>query len=287
MAPDTNPPPPPPPPAAITTTKATKNPPEQHCADHRRNDHPRLRWAFLVGLVVLVLAVLVVGVVFTVYYDAMYYSSGAFLLKNNDDNKDKDKVDGNAMRNESVVAVVVGTRDLGVCGESRDSCQAYDKPNICCPEGIVCHASSFSPSGVFCCETGSPCLATKDKPPRCAGHSSACDKDLGGGCCAAGTECTEHGCLKVYLAAPGLESSIITDNQSPPPTSTRTTTLGRPSPTGMDGVTITTAKIGETVLSQGLKGVKSSFGFSSCFSLEVLALGVALAFSYAMVFRSG
>ncbi|KAI1376036.1 hypothetical protein F4677DRAFT_459950 [Hypoxylon crocopeplum] len=258
--------------AAVTAAAGTK---DEHCDDHKREcpfqDRPKLRWTFLIGLVVVVVAVIVVGVVFTVYYDAWYYSSGAFLLKN---------------KAEEVNAQVV-SRDVSVCGERQDSCQAYDLPNICCIAGTVCHSSKFSPSGVYCCAVGSPCIADEDRPPRCDGRASSCDKHLGGGCCAPGSECSAAGCLKVYRAAPGFATS---GTQSPPTTvqtNTRAMSAGESGPAETGGVIVMAPKMGETAQSNGLKGIRPGFGFSSCPALEVVVSCLALVVSLAMVLRGG
>lgn len=162
--------------------------------------------------------------------------------------------------------------------------------NICCPEGMVCHSTSFSPSGIFCCADGSQCLANEDQPARCDGPASPCDKNLGGGCCAPGTQCAAAGCLKMYRAAPGFASTVLGGNQSPPPppstsvrATTKTTRSGTSTVTG--GITVMTPKIGEMAQSAGVRGVGCGFGFSSWPSLEMVALGFAVVFSYVMVLR--
>ncbi|KAL7624058.1 hypothetical protein AAE478_005615 [Parahypoxylon ruwenzoriense] len=273
-------------PAASAPTNEAAVGGDQHCADHRRQcpfqDRPRLRWAFLVGLVVLVLAVLIVGVVFTVYYDAMYYSSGAFLIKNKGDGGGGS---GGAARNEKI-EMIGGNADANGCGQNQDSCEAYGQPNICCPAGMVCHSSKFSASGVFCCADGSQCLDTEAQPPHCDHGNGACGKHLGGGCCAPGTQCARDGCLKVYRAAPGFASSILSGTEMPPSSTTShpsgTRTAAEQTPTATDGVTVLTTKIGETARSQGLKGIRPGFGFSGCPALELLVFGFALAFAYGM-----
>ncbi|KAI0385263.1 hypothetical protein F5Y04DRAFT_291928 [Hypomontagnella monticulosa] len=284
---------------------------DNHCADHKRDvwktgdkksltawfnwhrwcpfeNRPTLRWVFLIGLAVLVVAVLIVGIVFTVYYDAMYYSSGAFLLHKTEGAEPEDARD-------SVLTAERGVDvDPNVCGEKRDSCQAFGQPNICCPVGIVCHASSFSPSGVYCCTDGPDCVATEAKPPRCDDHTVPCDKSLGGGCCARGTECAATGCLKVYRAEPGFETWPPSGTEKPHSATTaaanthsgalpssKTTWVGEAAAT--EGAMVVTTKIGETAQSLGLKGVGPGFGFSSCLSLEVLALGFGVVFSLGMV----
>lgn len=149
--------------------------------------------------------------------------------------------------------------------------------NICCPVGMVCHSSKFSPSGVYCCVDGPNCVATEAKPPRCDDHSTPCDKSLGGGCCARGTECSSTGCLKVYRAEPGFQRPPTTTSSQP---SSKTTWAGEAS---TEGAMVVTTKIGETAQSQGLRGINPGFGYSSYLSLEVLALGFGLVFSLAMV----
>lgn len=159
---------------------------------------------------------------------------------------------------------------------------------------MICHSSTFSPSGIYCCPSNSPCLETKNQPPTCESSASACGEHLGGGCCPHGTQCAADGCLKVYRAAPGFEaSSVLSGTQSPPsPVATRTTTTTTTTKSGQgptasptDGVTVTTPKIGETALSAAPEGPRPKFGFSSCASLEVCALSCAAVFAYFMVWR--
>ncbi|KAI8964764.1 hypothetical protein F5Y11DRAFT_363402 [Daldinia sp. FL1419] len=272
----------------------------QHCDNHRRRAWSIKNPNF---------GVLVTGVVFTVYYDAMYYSSGAFLLKDKTGAKEGvgtgngslprgpererergqgqgqgqgQGVEGRAVRLDPLLVAPRGASvDLDVCGERRDSCQAYNQPNICCPVGMICYASEFSPSGVYCCAGESPCLASEAQPPRCDGRMSPCNKSIGGGCCAPNTECAAAGCLKVYRAEPGLATNVLS---GPPTTITRTTTVLGVG-TGVGGVTVTTAKIAETGQSDGVRGVTRAFGFTGFPSLEVFALGFAVGFSYVMVLR--
>jgi hypothetical protein len=50
------------------------------CPDSFAETSPRLRWAALIALVLVVVAVMIVGIVFTAEYYATYYASGAWLL---------------------------------------------------------------------------------------------------------------------------------------------------------------------------------------------------------------
>ncbi|KAI4870633.1 hypothetical protein F4820DRAFT_468148 [Hypoxylon rubiginosum] len=296
--------------AVVATTTVTPGT-DDHCATHRREvwaidgekkplrarldwhrwcpfqDRPKLRWASLVGLVALVLAVVVLAVVFAVYYDALYYSGrAAFLAKQNGDGgagipaeaeTDVDVAQGALLVSGRDMVAVAAAAGEDVCGEKMDSCEAYNQPNICCPVGMICHATSFSPSGIYCCTPESSCAATAAKPPRCGGRARACDKSLGGGCCAPGTECAAAGCLKTYRAAPGFASSLLSGTQKPPTQTHSDVTV--PTAT-LQGVTVMTPKIGETA--QSSDGVRG-FGFSSCPKMEMLVLGCGLAVSYAMV----
>lgn len=234
---------------------------------------------------------LVIGIVCTVYYDSVYYTSGAWLVKQKGDvnaGVQQAKMEtGVEMEigapQETMLLLERGAADgESACGEQMDSCRAYNQPNICCPAGMICHTTNFTLSGVYCCAKDSACLATSDKPPRCDEHAQTCNKSLGGGCCAPGTECTVGGCLKTYRAEPGFAPSLLSGTQKPPTrTYTETTTK-----TETEGVTVTAPRIGETAQSSdGVRGVETGFGFSSYPKLELLALGCALAVSYAMVLR--
>ncbi|OTA90808.1 hypothetical protein M434DRAFT_389658 [Hypoxylon sp. CO27-5] len=219
---------------------------DNHCAAHRREDRPKLRWAFLIGLFVLVVAVLIIGVVFTVYYDALYYSNGAYMLKDKTGGIQA-KVESNPEKTQDGILSKGG--DMGACPEEQDSCQAYDQPNICCPTGTICHSSPFSSSGIFCCSYDDSCLVTAEQPPRCADKSRACGKSLGGGCCPPETECAADGCLKVYRAAPGFASTVLSGTEIPHEVPTLSVVMPSATKTAgaeKDGVTVTTVKIGET-----------------------------------------
>ncbi|KAI1205101.1 uncharacterized protein F4807DRAFT_465068 [Annulohypoxylon truncatum] len=252
-----------------TPQPPARTPTDSHCATHNRRPW---KAGEKKGLVVLVVAVLIVGVVFTVYYDAMYYSSGAFLLH--------DKTGNTLVERQDISLAGVG-RDANLCGsDTGGGCEAFGRPNMCCPLGMTCKRSNFSPSGVFCCSSSSNCRADPDLPPRCDKHTSACNKSMGAGCCLHNTECDKDGCLKVYRAAPGFSTAATTLT-----TTSSTASVAGTKTTSSDagGVTITTAKMAETALTDdGTKGIKPGFGYSSCPLLEVCALGGAIAVAYAM-----
>ncbi|KAI1471338.1 uncharacterized protein F4812DRAFT_174533 [Daldinia caldariorum] len=260
----------------------------------------------------------------------MYYSRGAFLLKGKNHTQAHTQVQGQYPNDHVVqysrpadiivnpdatpLPLLLGRRDTGtaaaaggtnVCGERRDSCQAYNQSNLCCPVGMICYASAFSPSGVYCCASGSSsssssddddddppqqqqqqqqCLATRSQPPRCDGRMKPCGADLGGGCCAPNTECAAAGCLKVYRAEPGLSATAVL---SGPPTAIPTTTVTRTTTVvgfgkGADGgVTVTQAKIAETGRSAGVS-VRRTRGVVGRSMSMLVGFGVGVA--YAMAF---
>ncbi|KAI1769677.1 hypothetical protein GGR53DRAFT_524793 [Hypoxylon sp. FL1150] len=269
---------------AATVTTGT----DDHCASHRRDcpfqDRPRLRWAFLVSFVLLVVAVLVVGIVFSVYYNAVHYTNGVKQQINGENTggvRAEADTEGGAPPREMLLLDRGAADDESSCGEGMDSCRAYNQPNICCPVDMICHSTNLTLSGIYCCAKDSPCLATSEKPPRCDDHAHACNKSVGGGCCAVGTECAAGGCLETYRAAPGFAPSLLSGTQKPPPTRTYTQSTET-----QEGVTVTTPRIGETAQSSdGVRGVEPRFGFSSCPKLELVALGTALVVTYAMVLR--
>ncbi|KAI1093376.1 hypothetical protein F5B19DRAFT_491455 [Rostrohypoxylon terebratum] len=244
-------------PNPTTTTTVT----DPHCASHSRRpwgERPKLRWAFLIGLVVLVVAVLITGVVFTVYYDAMYYSSGAFLLHH-------DETENTMVPRDDVFMVGVARDDLTCGSDTGGGCEAYGHPNICCPVGMTCKKSSFSPSGVFCCWPSSKCVASPELPPLCSSHTTACNRTIGGGCCLHNMDCAKAGCIKTYLAAPGFKTTKATTLM----------TTAAPAPSGtttQGGVVVTTVKMAELAQSDAaVAGVKPGFGYTSCPELEVCA----------------
>jgi hypothetical protein len=99
------------------------------------------------------------------------------------------------------------------CGDEQNSCEALSQPVgitqtrqaslissqiICCPEGLSCYSTSYTTSGIFCCNmTGSPsdCQPSASRPPQCPASTFECSKTVGGGCCPHGTACSENGCI--------------------------------------------------------------------------------------------
>ncbi|KAI1456176.1 hypothetical protein F4805DRAFT_433419 [Annulohypoxylon moriforme] len=204
----------------------------------------------------------------------MYYSSGAFLLH--------DKTGNTLVERKDIFMTGVG-RDASLCGsDTGGGCEDYGHPNICCPPGLTCQKSSFSPSGVFCCWPSSKCVASPELPPLCDKHMSACNRSIGGGCCLHNTECAADGCLKVYLAAPGFSTAATTFTTTTSVSGTKTTS-------GADGgVTITTVKMAELAQSDAaVPGLRPGFGYSSYPLLELGALGYAVGFAYVMALRGG
>ncbi|KAH9907881.1 hypothetical protein F4778DRAFT_797981 [Xylariomycetidae sp. FL2044] len=317
----------------------------QDCVEHQQQcpfqDRPKLRWACLIGLVVLVFGVLIVGIVLAVLYNSIWYRAGKLLLDHVGDRHSDDDDDGKA----AVAAVgwpATGSSDdgsLGVvgggggddvlgdeeseggriesremippwknCGDQQNGCDKFDLPNICCPVGLACQATHFSPSGVFCCPDGSSstgCRATRDTPPRCPDLTRPCGRELGGGCCAAGTKCAEEGCIAVYRAdtdsnnnsEPGPGPGPGPFTPTPTTTTTTTTTGGGQRTRTQDVFTRTTTKIGETAQSRGVRlsmmmmttttTTTRGPGFTSWPALEALVLVGAVVGAWIMVLRTG
>ncbi|KAI1344023.1 hypothetical protein F5Y15DRAFT_411875 [Xylariaceae sp. FL0016] len=87
-----------------------------------------------------------------------------------------------------------------------NGCEEFEQPSICCPVGMSCHKTEFTPSGVYCCPTisASSCNASASLPPLCDPSLSACEASTGGGCCPPGSRCDLKGCIRTYRAAPGF-----------------------------------------------------------------------------------
>ncbi|KAK7751018.1 hypothetical protein SLS62_007003 [Diatrype stigma] len=99
---------------------------------------------------------------------------------------------------------------------------------ICCPVGLACFETEFSPSGIVCCGVDDPCDVTEDSPATCVEYTVPCKRSQGGGCCPQGTDCSPEGCVDVYLAAPGLQSTLPGTTAI---TTATTTTAARTVPT--------------------------------------------------------
>ncbi|KAI3327782.1 hypothetical protein HD806DRAFT_531120 [Xylariaceae sp. AK1471] len=163
------------------------------------------------------------------------------------------------------------------CGTRGESCQAYGKPNICCPTGMTCNPSAYSPSGIYCCGDGISCLDTRDTLPECADNTFQCDGFLGGDCCQLGSACSLEGCLIVLQAGSDSLSSL---SEKDDVLSTPDTAVGIPATRSTEASTAMTAEIGEIAHSVGPSGIRSGFGFSSSPVLEELALVIAVAIAW-------
>ncbi|KAH6885886.1 hypothetical protein B0T10DRAFT_608312 [Thelonectria olida] len=106
----------------------------------------------------------------------------------------------------TVIAVEKSRHDLDALGdilvhlaaatETAHGCEAYFKPDICCPLLTVCFETKWSPSGIYCCADKDACIASEKHPPQCVAHTTQCGRGLGGGCCPEGTICSPDGCLR-------------------------------------------------------------------------------------------
>ncbi|RSL63930.1 hypothetical protein CEP54_004975 [Fusarium duplospermum] len=96
-----------------------------------------------------------------------------------------------------------------LCGNHLHDCQAYFKPNFCCPPLQVCHETKWSPSGIYCCAMTDECIVSEEHPATCLANTTQCGRELGGGCCPEGTTCSPDGCLQQLESGTGLLDSLL------------------------------------------------------------------------------
>lgn len=115
------------------------------------------------------------------------------------------------------------------CGDQQNSCESFHQPvslnmahgftfnsqaqNICCPVAMTCYVASFTPSGIYCCNSTASeyaCQASESNPPKCMDSLVECSLQTGGGCCPSALECSPNGCVHVNNA-----STIIPSSTSP------------------------------------------------------------------------
>ncbi|KAF5004483.1 hypothetical protein FDECE_9026 [Fusarium decemcellulare] len=101
---------------------------------------------------------------------------------------------------------------VDLCGNHLHDCQAYFKPNFCCPPLQVCRKTKWSPSGIYCCAMSDECIVSEEHPATCAANTTQCGRELGGGCCPEGTTCSPDGCLETakldkHLRLPAMNMS--------------------------------------------------------------------------------
>ncbi|KAF7892273.1 uncharacterized protein EAF01_010353 [Botrytis porri] len=86
------------------------------------------------------------------------------------------------------------------CGDQQNSCEAYDHPEICCPQGMICRPTTHTTSGIYCCNgtlSHSNCRLLRAQA-RCRPNYFECPEDMGGGCCHNSTTCYGNQCIPVF-----------------------------------------------------------------------------------------
>ena len=79
------------------------------------------------------------------------------------------------------------------CPTGTASCGGIGYPNYCCQTGETCFRVDNNPNSgnLGCCPSGTNCGGTV---AQCAGGSTACAAEVGGGCCIPGFVCAGIGC---------------------------------------------------------------------------------------------
>lgn len=76
--------------------------------------------------------------------------------------------------------------------------------NICCPSWTTCYEASFTPSGIFCCNSSASrfqCQASESRPPKCLESLVECSAEAGGGCCPKADVCSPNGCIHIATSS--------------------------------------------------------------------------------------
>jgi hypothetical protein len=91
------------------------------------------------------------------------------------------------------------------CPSGTASCAAIGYPNSCCSDGETCVQVPDTGLGpVGCCPSGAACGGAVSG---CAGGSTACASEVGGGCCIPGFVCQGVGCK--WLSLPSVPCSPL------------------------------------------------------------------------------
>ncbi|KAK8862521.1 hypothetical protein PGQ11_008756 [Apiospora arundinis] len=234
----------------------TNKPDDFQCTFHNRKwdwhrlyclfgDRPRLRWQFAICLVIIVTGVMVIGIVAT----ASYFATGYAIFSKVSGNKDKSEemplpavdVTLNNSVNNDVDSQRAGPfvtsqnpASITMCDSDIHGCQSFGILDICCASPTSCYRTTFSPSGVYCCDNSTTnCEPGPVRPPVCATGLTQCDWAVGGGCCPNQTDCSIFGCLSYDVPTAMAQSGL-----SPEDTAVVTVTPN-----------VTTYKLGEIVWS--------------------------------------
>lgn len=107
------------------------------------------------------------------------------------------------------------------------------KQNFCCPPRMRCHATTWSPSGVYCCEDDDKCIVSKKHPATCIADTVECGHEMGGGCCPPDSICSPDGCLEVsvFVPPPFPEMKVLLNITPPSSGSTLNETFNMTGPT--------------------------------------------------------
>ncbi|KAL2071527.1 hypothetical protein VTL71DRAFT_12762 [Oculimacula yallundae] len=238
------------------------------------------RW-WLAGIAILMVIAMIIGIIFAahVYYHSM--GGQGFLKVRRQQPASKDD-DGTQlylpMRRMEYVAQersiwgLIGRSPKNIpfytCGDQLNSCESFNQPDICCPVTMACYRASFTPSGIYCCNSSISqfdCEPSKDNPPTCMDGTVQCSEATGGGCCPSVSECSPNGCIHVVSASilsTTATSAIGSKTTGTHPTPSATRNSVSPEGTPLSTVTIiqqpaatqTLAKSGEVMQARGAKG---------------------------------
>ncbi|KAH6631100.1 hypothetical protein B0J18DRAFT_423117 [Chaetomium sp. MPI-SDFR-AT-0129] len=98
------------------------------------------------------------------------------------------------------------------CPSGTTSCAAIGFPHSCCGRDEMCMAVDDTGLGpVGCCPAGATCSGGISG---CAGGSTACDSQVGGGCCIPGWVCQGVGCVQPAPSPPPAPTTLTTTSTS-------------------------------------------------------------------------
>lgn len=127
-----------------------------------------------------------------------------------EDREKRDQEKWNILRRAASALSQLNQRQWA-CPRGTTSCAAIGFPHSCCGQDETCMAVDDTGLGpVGCCPAGATCSGGISG---CAGGSTACDSEVGGGCCIPGWVCQGVGCTFFFLFShrPTCLAICITD----------------------------------------------------------------------------